>query len=123
MVTYIPECTVCALCCKKYKKIEIEKEDVKKYGEQNCWTVGDKHYLKMDSNGCVFLENGLCTIYEKRPNVCSNYGVRGKKCLILLKKFQRDKTREELIKLYNPKKRNRNGFIKKSKKIPNKKFY
>ncbi len=45
-------CKKCGNCCRNLKKSEIYKK------------------LDRGDGTCVFLENNLCSIYEKRPLIC-----------------------------------------------------
>lgn len=64
-------CTSCGLCCTEVGKV---LEDVKnKDGSNSFIKVFQDFPYKADENGaCEKLgEDGLCTVYENRPLVCS----------------------------------------------------
>jgi len=100
--TILQECRQCGTCCKKYKKILLEEDEVerlKKLGANVGYMVRlddlrkkninelaeeqkEKHKIYMihpDDKGCMFLQKRndkyYCKIYHYRPRSC-----RGFKC-------------------------------------------
>lgn len=96
------ECHQCGLCCKRYRRIQLQSDEVefiKKMGgfvgvdirldelrgrslaevEAEVRAVGRIYMIHPDDRGCVFLQkyNGkyICRIYHHRPRAC-----RGFKC-------------------------------------------
>jgi len=75
------ECPVgkCALCC-RYDELPVNAEDLKRIEEKSEWgmeELGDLVKAKADrstfivcSDGCPFLKENACTIYECRPSAC-----------------------------------------------------
>ena len=45
--------------------------------------VGDG-YIQIDKT-CLHLKDGLCNIYENRPQNCKDFAVGGEKCLLAMK--------------------------------------
>lgn len=95
-----PECRQCGACCKNYRKVLLQPEEVefiKKMGgyvgievrlndlrknslDEAIEKENEKHNVYMihpDSNGCIFLEkkNGKyrCKIYNYRPKTCRGF--------------------------------------------------
>jgi Fe-S-cluster containining protein len=78
------DCTECANCC-RVTEVGITEKDVEKlakfvgtsrreFVEQFTALDGSgAAILKRNENGCVFLENNLCTVYQARPQNCANF--------------------------------------------------
>jgi Fe-S-cluster containining protein len=79
------DCTKCANCC-RVTETGITERDIEKLSK----FLGVTHdeflrdftmraaednelILKRDENGCVFLKDNLCSVYEARPQNCANF--------------------------------------------------
>ena len=77
-------CAGCSLCC-RYIAMEIDKPTTKKDVDQirwflihkNVWVFidHDKTWNIQFNTPCEKLDGHLCSIYEKRPQICRNYSV------------------------------------------------
>ena len=78
------DCTACANCCRvattqvtdrdaehlaRYLRIS-PSQFLKLYTVQ---TEEEGVILRRDENGCVFLSNNLCTVYDARPGTCQGF--------------------------------------------------
>jgi uncharacterized protein len=75
------DCTACANCC-RVATTQVSERDVDRLARhfgmsvaafQGAYTVetpDEGRILKRTENGCVFLENNLCSVYEVRPQTC-----------------------------------------------------
>lgn len=71
----------CGACC-TYEITPIWPYDIKRIVERTAYSVEDiekllqtkpgtdKRYLNNTPDGCVFLKDNICTIYEARPDAC-----------------------------------------------------
>jgi uncharacterized protein len=78
------DCTQCANCC-RVSETAISERDIEKlvkfvgvtrdeFLRDYSMRSGDGVLiLKRDENGCVFLKSNLCSVYEGRPQNCSNF--------------------------------------------------
>ena len=73
----------CGVCC-RYPKTHIADRDVQRIVENtehkdaSRWTKSDEKGLYLDtSQGCPFLKDNVCTIYEHRPDVCYLFPIMG----------------------------------------------
>ena len=77
--------TQCANCC-RVTETEITERDIEKLSKflgvtrdefLRDYTMrapeDNELILKRDANGCVFLKDNLCSVYEGRPNNCANF--------------------------------------------------
>ncbi len=70
-----------ALNCKSdsdFVQIQLDNEEVKRISSAGYKALieekGSRHFLKLNSDfSCSAFENGLCTIYDVRPDVCKLY--------------------------------------------------
>ena len=91
-----------ACCYITFKR--INEWEVENLGEENIIRRGEQVYLRNEpyTNACVFLneEEGYCTIYDKRPNVCKIYSCQGENLELLIQEisFRKKKVKENLIK-------------------------
>lgn len=75
------DCTTCANCC-RVATTQITERDadrlarflrvkpsdfLKDYTDES---LEEGRILKRNENGCIFLENNLCSVYEARPHTC-----------------------------------------------------
>ena len=73
----------CGLCC-HYQKVTISETDIEKIASRIpreelakfIRNEGEHQYLWTE-NGCPFLKDNICTIYECRPDVCYMYPIMG----------------------------------------------
>jgi len=75
------DCTACANCC-RVATTQVTERDVKTLSRflgmsipefLRDYTTESKEegrVLRRNENGCVFLDNNLCTVYEARPDTC-----------------------------------------------------
>lgn len=100
LITIFHECRQCGTCCKDYKKIPLESDEVefiKKMGghvgtslsmaeirekglaaaTEDATREGKVYMIHPDDNGCVFLEQRnkkfYCRIYHYRPQTCKGF--------------------------------------------------
>jgi uncharacterized protein len=78
------DCTACANCC-RVTEVGITEKDIEKLAKfvgtsesefvEQFTAVDDSgaRILKRNENGCVFLANNLCSVYEARPHNCANF--------------------------------------------------
>jgi Fe-S-cluster containining protein len=78
------DCTQCANCC-RVSETAIGERDIEKLvkfvgvtrdeflRDYSMRSVDGALILKRDENGCVFLKDNLCSVYEARPHNCSNF--------------------------------------------------
>jgi Fe-S-cluster containining protein len=78
----------CSNCCKiRVDVAEVEADMLVAYAEENGMPI-DTDYLKSqlvlqdpgdyrgkENAACVFLKDGICSVYEVRPLACRNYAV------------------------------------------------
>lgn len=76
------ECSLCSRCCQGKVVVLYEKDIERLKGLGDCyeetteeeWSLtGASFKMKMRESSCIFLENGLCTHYEKRPDTCRRH--------------------------------------------------
>jgi uncharacterized protein len=75
-------CDGCDLCC-RHVALEIDKPETKKEFDQIRWFLvhsgvwifidNDDSWNIQFNTACEKLEDGLCSIYEKRPQICLEY--------------------------------------------------
>ena len=75
------DCTSCANCC-RVATTQVTERDVERLAKFIGMRVADFHrdytvettdegrILKRTENGCIFLEDKLCGVYEARPQTC-----------------------------------------------------
>ena len=75
------DCTACANCC-RVATTQVSERDVDRLARhvgmsvsefQGAYTVetpDEGRILKRTQNGCVFLQDNLCSVYEARPQTC-----------------------------------------------------
>jgi Fe-S-cluster containining protein len=65
----------CAKCCKTFNLIYINNNELKsKKSDLMLKFLNKKAYIKGTHQGCSYLSNdGTCSIYDNRPNVCRSY--------------------------------------------------
>ena len=61
-------CLKCAAKCCYYLVEVLFCDDVPEE-----MTTDDGYMIQDDTGKCVALENGLCSIYERRPTVCKQF--------------------------------------------------
>jgi Fe-S-cluster containining protein len=82
------ECFKCGECCRPIVKLsEKEIEEIKKLGHKDFYEFDEKiksDVLKQNKGVCIFLygkeEEFLCSIYDKRPQVCKDYPLHEGDC-------------------------------------------
>lgn len=75
------DCTQCANCC-RVATTQVTERDVERLArfigmrvseflrDYTVESPDEGRILKRNENGCVFLENNLCSVYEARPQTC-----------------------------------------------------
>jgi uncharacterized protein len=75
------DCTACANCC-KVATTQVNDRDVERLAkffrisvpkfvaEYTVETEDEGRILRRTENGCVFLQDNLCSVYEARPGTC-----------------------------------------------------
>lgn len=78
-------CKDCSRCCEWPGILELTADDKERLAEhlgltddvfQTKFMVKDSAFPELSSKPdgtCVFLENGLCSVYVARPNACRNF--------------------------------------------------
>ncbi len=76
----------CGLCC-RYRTIHVTSDDILTIIEKTEYTQEDidkllkedekGRYLAGEPDGCPFLKDNVCTIWEHRPSVCYLYPIQG----------------------------------------------
>lgn len=92
MSELVPDCRVCGACCfsEQERYVELKGADHARLTpeEQRRFTEfhGLKCYMKMVDRHCVALERvgeeWLCSIYERRPQLCRDYERGGPACSV-----------------------------------------
>ena len=63
-------------CCRSFPSLEItwqEYETLKAHGATRLYFSLIGHHKLIIENGCQFLSQGRCSIYDDRPNVCRRF--------------------------------------------------
>jgi Fe-S-cluster containining protein len=75
------DCTTCANCC-RVATTQVSERDTEKLAgflgirladflrEYTMESPEEGRILKRNADGCVFLKDNLCTVYEARPHTC-----------------------------------------------------
>lgn len=78
------DCTACANCC-RVGEVALTAKDIEKLakfigmserefvGEYTAPDASGGLLLKRGENGCVFLQDNLCNVYEARPHICADF--------------------------------------------------
>ncbi len=73
------DCKTCANCCRQ-TLVTVSAEEIEKIAHYLCVDVVDVAHIYVDSgtlkngvDGCVFLDENRCTIYDARPRVCREF--------------------------------------------------
>ncbi len=75
----IGECKKCGKCCKEIRSYGLKNEKELKIMQFFLPHYKRFYISKTDANNnlvlsCKYiLDNGLCSVYKKRPNICRNY--------------------------------------------------
>ena len=76
-------CATCKACCCRLEVLLMGDDDVpRRFTVEDEW--GGEVMRRLDDGWCAALdrETLLCTIYERRPNVCREYAVGDSDCLV-----------------------------------------
>ncbi|MFA7293250.1 MAG: YkgJ family cysteine cluster protein [Rhodocyclaceae bacterium] len=76
-------CATCKACCCRLEVLLMGDDDVpRRFTVEDAW--GGEVMRRLDDGWCAALdrETMLCTIYERRPNVCREYAVGDSDCLV-----------------------------------------
>ena len=70
-------CRECdAACCRGFPSVELTPQEyvsLEHLGAARLqYLLSGRHYLMIE-NGCEFLADGRCSIYEHRPDVCRRF--------------------------------------------------
>lgn len=69
-------CVMCGNCC-RFGIIELSPGDVKRIESHGYRSFYDKNggeiLIRKADGKCVFLENGICSIHEFKPDVCGSF--------------------------------------------------
>ena len=76
----------CGDCC-RYKRISITEIDSQRLADSNACTMeelgkalaADKDgiFLPGEPNGCPFLRDNICSVYQRRPDICWLFPIMG----------------------------------------------
>jgi uncharacterized protein len=68
-----------AACCRGFPSVELTHQEyatLERLGAARLeFLLDGRHYLIIE-NGCEFLEDGRCSIYEQRPSICRRFTCR-----------------------------------------------
>lgn len=76
-------CATCRACCCRLEVLLMGDDDVpRRFTVEDAW--GGEVMRRLDDGWCAALDRDtmLCTIYERRPNVCRDYAVGDSDCLV-----------------------------------------
>jgi hypothetical protein len=76
-------CATCKACCCRLEVLLMGDDDVpRRFTVEDAW--GGEVMRRLADGWCAALdrETMLCTIYERRPNVCREYAVGDNDCLV-----------------------------------------
>ena len=92
MADEVPDCKVCAACCfsarERYVVVTGADHARLRVAEQQALTEfhGTRCFMKMEDGHCIALvQHGaewLCSIYERRPQLCRDYERGGAACSV-----------------------------------------
>ncbi|HIJ80693.1 MAG TPA: YkgJ family cysteine cluster protein [Desulfuromonadales bacterium] len=73
-------CSGCdASCCRGFPTVRLKADEydtLEKLGAKRLeFTLDESFYLVIE-NGCEFLDDNRCTIYEHRPDICRRFSCR-----------------------------------------------
>jgi Fe-S-cluster containining protein len=74
-----PPCGDCSACCKHYKDIILQDDELEVFGWKmdDTPTADGRQRLKMKEDGsCIYLSDRGCSIYEQRPIACRHFDCR-----------------------------------------------
>lgn len=63
-------------CCRSFPNVELswaEYEELSVLGASRLYFSISGHHKLIIENGCEFLADGKCSIYEHRPDVCRRF--------------------------------------------------
>ena len=68
-------CDGCTACCESPVGVKLFPgiDDIASYRHEE---VGDEVLMETDEGGCIYLGEGGCTIYERRPVTCRFFDCR-----------------------------------------------
>ena len=67
--------TNCSLCC-NYKRVSLSESDVARLPEKAIVNTDERGLYLDCSNGCQFLKEGKCSIYDVRPDTCYDFPIQ-----------------------------------------------
>jgi len=70
------ECEQCGECCASYPRLLVTDKDIARLPGMPYRREGDNSYLNI-KDGCCYLENGKCSVWEKRPDGCVQWPIVG----------------------------------------------
>lgn len=74
------QCHDCdAACCKGFPTVALTAAEyavLEKLGAHRLEFLLDGHYFLVIENGCEFLADNRCGIYEQRPSICRRFTCR-----------------------------------------------
>ena len=76
-------CASCAAICCRLEVILMGDDDVPaRFTAEDRW--GGTVMARLDDGWCAALDRNtmLCTIYERRPDVCRDYAMGGSDCIV-----------------------------------------
>jgi Fe-S-cluster containining protein len=65
----------CSMCCREYIRVPVGDMDIKRLGDEFVKEDKDGKFLDT-SKGCPYLVEGVCSVYEKRPDTCAQFPVQ-----------------------------------------------
>lgn len=71
------QCRGCdGVCCRSFPSVRLswpEYQVLRNLGARRLHFSPDGHHLLFIENGCEFLHEGRCSIYDHRPDVCRRF--------------------------------------------------
>lgn len=65
-------CGDCTACCQAFNRIALTNEEL----EINKYLTDGEGHLKRTADGCIYMRNYGCSIYDERPKACKDFDCR-----------------------------------------------
>ena len=80
-------CAQCGWCCTYCNPILIKGEDVERLGSFDGIIPYDERYEQIQTP-CLYLKDGKCSVYEKRPNSCRTFPISVKNMTLIIQRTE-----------------------------------